>query len=111
MWPLVVLAVLLVLRRPIVELINRIKGATVKAGGVEASITTEAEAPAIAAAIGKAGTTDPAAVAGIVRQTKDAVADATRDVTLADRWVLWVDDHPANNTFENEMLTSLGMDV
>jgi CheY-like chemotaxis protein len=94
-WPAVVIAVVLIFRRPLVQFVQNLQNATVKAGGAEVTLTARAEAAVVAATVDKAGPgpTQPDDIERAIRSTR-AATTALPASGLLGRVALWVDDKP-----------------
>jgi hypothetical protein len=92
-WPATVLAVVLVFRRPLVQFVESLQNATVKAGGAEVTLTARAEAAVVAATVDKSGPgpTQPDDIERAIRSTR-AATGALPASGLLGRVALWVDD-------------------
>jgi CheY-like chemotaxis protein len=82
-WPAVVIAVVLIFRRPLVQFVENLQNATVKAGGAEVTLTARAEAAVVAATVDKSGPgpTQPEDIERAIRSTRAAT---TFDVVISD---------------------------
>jgi CheY-like chemotaxis protein len=111
-WPAVVIAVVLIFRRPLVQFVQNVQNATVKAGGAEVTLTARAEAAVVAATVDKSGPgpTQPDDIERAIRSTR-AATTALPASGLLGRVALWVDDKPDNNRHEREALAALGLGI
>jgi CheY-like chemotaxis protein len=117
-WPLVTLTILWWFRAALREFIANISEGSVKLFGLEAFAkrnAIEAAATAEVAKVEAAGKAPPDTTVwlqsiGKSRRLADWLAHVSLN-DLAGRRVLWVDDHPDNNTFETEALQALGIEV
>lgn len=112
LWPATVIAVVLIFRRPLVQFVENLQNATVKAGGAEVTLTARAEAAVVAATVDKSGP-GPTQSGDIERALQDTrAATATLPASgLLGRTALWVDDRPDNNRHEWEALVALGLNI
>lgn len=122
-WPVVIVALLLYFGRPLKRLLEQAAELSLKAGGVEAKLTRASVVAAAeaAAALGVAATKqapDKLHEAPSIEPDVERIAvSVTNAVTareagrLSRRKILWADDRPSNNTFEQNALTSLGFDI
>lgn len=106
LWPVVVVAVVLLFRRPLIDLLRR-DSVAIEAPGFKLSAQREKEAAeAYAAAMAERGAGSPGT---------DAAHAEVRDVAgvveiLGYRpHLLWVDDRPSNNSYERATMAALGM--
>src|SRR5436309_388468 len=117
-WPAVTLFVVVRFSAPIANFVRGVSEFTFKAAGVEATAKTrQVEAAlAIGAAIATqrkdTGATEltfdeAKRVAGVIaRRVAPPVVKSAAEATL-----LWVDDHPENNTYERRAMAALGIEV
>lgn len=112
-WPVVVVGLVMILRKPLAELIDNIKSVSVKAGGNEVSIETEKKVEtALAAAVGSKSSSD-SDTAGAMADARSAASRAINLVppnsSASAKLGLWVDDKPENNRYEQLALEALGL--
>jgi CheY-like chemotaxis protein len=118
-WPILVLAVFLVLRREVKQFLTKVGQVQFRApGGFEATAVTQQELQA-AASLGAAAAKSPDA--GASGQDPQATKSHAREIAsvvsrvgatpmqLAGADVLWVDDRPDNNIYERQSLEALGL--
>jgi hypothetical protein len=113
-WPLVVLVLVLVFRAQLGSVLRNLSSFSVKAGGVEAALTTQKNVEtALTAAVGNRNDSATANVPAVMTATQTT---ARRAVQLLDahgapqtRRGLWVDDRPDDNKFERAALEALGL--
>jgi CheY-like chemotaxis protein len=118
-WPLLILAILFVLRTPIKKFLGDMIEVNLKAGPLE---TTARRQQAIEAAtlLGAAtarwqGTTEGSEQIPGTEKVKEIARSVDQLVTpgasphLEGSTVLWVDDRPINNTYERQALEALGI--
>ena len=117
-WPLVVMAIFLVLRQEVKGFLHRVGQVQLKAGGFEAIATAQQaaeSASSLAFAVAKGsgqGTPEqsPEELASQVREIASIVGKAAASPKkLAGGQVLWVDDRPENNVYERQSLEALGL--
>lgn len=108
-WPVALLCVVLVFRTQLRDLLTNASTLTIKASGVEASFTrgdVQAAASLGAASAAHGESLDPTAVFDTIDALRRA-AQKSRGTTR----ILWVDDDPANNEYERQVLESLDITV
>jgi CheY-like chemotaxis protein len=113
-WPLVVLVLVLAFRTQVGSVIRNLSTFSVKAGGVEAALSTQKNVEsALTAAAGNRNDSSTANVPAVIT---GAQATARRAVQILDvhgapqsRRGLWVDDRPDDNKFERAALEALGL--
>jgi len=121
-WPAVVLFLVVFLARPIRGLLDRVEDWTIKGpGGIEISASKKTETAALlGAAVEKGGKQAPEAgksgssptlATTRISETVDQVFDERGESRIAGRRILWVDDNPANNTYEQQAFKSMGLDI
>jgi CheY-like chemotaxis protein len=111
-WPLLVLYVLLRFSVPLREFVESLGEFSLKAVGVEATAKRISNAQAALAAAAAKNSKTPEAVATEVQEAASLVAASVNAATIrrnAGSVVLWVDDHPLNNTYERQSLSALGV--
>ena len=113
-WPVVVLVLVLVFRTQIGAVLRNLSSFSVKAGGVEAALSTQKNVEsALTAAVGNRNDSATANVPAVITR---AQVTARRAVQVLDvhgapqtRRGLWVDDRPDDNKFERAALEALGL--
>jgi CheY-like chemotaxis protein len=117
-WPVVLVAIVILMRRELKRFLNNIGQFQVKAGGIEATISQKDQLQAAAwagAAITKsseAGGTEqtPISIETNVREIATALSQAAAvPKSIAGSRILWVDDRPQNNVYERKSLEALGI--
>ncbi len=113
-WPVVVLVLVLVFRTQIGSVVRNLSSFSVKAGGVEAALSTQKNVESALTAA--AGNRNDSATANVPAVITGAQATARRAVQVLDvqgapqtRRGLWVDDRPDDNKFERAALEALGI--
>ena len=113
-WPVVVLVLVLVFRTQIGAVVRNLSSFSVKAGGVEAALSTQKNVESALTAA--AGNRNDSATANVPAVITGAQATARRAVQVLDvhgapqtRRGLWVDDRPDDNKFERAALEALGI--
>jgi CheY-like chemotaxis protein len=118
-WPLLVLAVFVVLRREVKQFLAKVGQVHIKApGGFEATAAIHQELQA-AASLGAAaaksagaevGEQDPQTTHGHAKEIASVVSRAAAAPNkVSGAQVLWVDDRPENNIYERQSLEALGL--
>jgi CheY-like chemotaxis protein len=113
-WPVLVLAGFVFFRRSIQEFLSNVSEFSLKAGasGLEASAKKYQTAAILGAALAqKAGgeETDPTKAAGIAKSMESL--NDQKILRLSGKHVLWVDDNPTNNVYEQRALEVLGIRI
>jgi CheY-like chemotaxis protein len=110
-WPAVVLVAFFVLRGPLTRLVGDARRPQPGSGGLAGALTTEAEAAIVAATVAREAGTTPDEAARVVRESRAAAEEAATAGGLSGHTVLWVDERPDTNRYEQAMLGALGMSV
>jgi CheY-like chemotaxis protein len=114
MWPLVVVTIVWWFRKPLLHFIGSIREWSLKLGMLELQMKQAAVEAATTAEIAKEPRSSVElsmkAGAGKSQRLIDWLMHVPLD-ELKGRQILWVDDHPENNTLEVKSLESLGIEV
>jgi CheY-like chemotaxis protein len=102
-WPLFLLAFLLIFKEPISQQFSRVSE-------VDLDLTAMKVAVALAAAESARGPARTDRVSSINSDRIITTADNSRSVQLNGAKVLWVDDNPDNNKYERQALSALGIE-
>jgi CheY-like chemotaxis protein len=113
-WPVVVILIIARFAPQLREFFNNLSEVSVKAPGVETTVKRKIEA---AAALGAATAKTPPSgePPGAIADARNIAALVEQRVTpktvrrLSGAKILWVDDHPENNTYERHALEALGI--
>jgi CheY-like chemotaxis protein len=119
-WPAVVTAVLVYFGRDVKDFVKSASEIRLKIAGLEGSFTRQQLESAAALGVAKArqADADDANSAAVTESDLRSIADAVEGASgpsavrrLSGSSILWVDDRPANNTYEAAALEALGIRV
>jgi CheY-like chemotaxis protein len=119
-WPVVILFVLYLLRRPLSRLIGNAGELNLNAFGVQATIKREHVEAAALLGAAEARRSDSATSDGTppdensIRRIADTISEAAAQTDSRQRsraLVLWVDDNPGNNLYERKSLEAFGIHI
>src|SRR5262245_44425715 len=102
-WPLFILAVLLIFKEPIAQQFSRVTNVDVEPRTMKIAV-------ALAIAESTGGPERAGTVPSVDSKQIITTAESARSARLNGTKVLWVDDNPENNTYERQALSALGIE-
>ena len=114
-WPVVLVACILIFRRPLGAFIENLSELSLKAAGVEASAKRGQVTAAAAVAAAEASRAERGTEGGSAQPELGDIAEVLPGRRAQRKMdgsrVLWVDDQPQNNRYERQALEALGIRI